>query len=106
MLSEGRAAAASSRLRELSAAGAGESSELALAACALIDGDVDLGVAKCREIIDAGGPYAIAASLLLRRSVPGAIDAEENDRWAGLLAQRHPLSYDAVLARRLPAAKV
>jgi cell division septation protein DedD len=103
LLSEGRTEAASQCLRGIGGGTPdGEAAALARAACDLIEGDAGLGEAGCREIIDKGGPYAIAASLLLRRSVPGALDPEENDRWVGLLAERRPLSYEAVLAQNLP----
>lgn len=101
LLSEGKTTDAAACLRE-GGSGEGEAAALALAACAFIEGDLRAGEAKCKEVIDAGGVYAVAASLLLRRTVPGALDPEENDRWAKLLAERQPLSYEAVLAERLP----
>lgn len=104
LLSAGRVEAASRALRGYDSGEderAREAAALALAACDLAEGDVESGEARCKRIIDAGGAYSIAASLLLRRSVPRALDAEENDRWARLLAERHPLSYETSLARHL-----
>lgn len=105
LLSDGRTDKAARCLRGLDSGVSRASKEagaLALAACTIIDGDLESCEAKCREIIAGDGSCAVAAELLLRISVPDAVDREEDDNLARLIARRDPLSYESVLARHLP----
>ena len=77
---------------------------LALASCKLLEGDIESGTDMCRKMADEGGRYSAAALLLLVRSAPGAVDPVECARWARLIVQRYPLSYEAAIARRLSEA--
>lgn len=104
LLAAGRATQAAQLLREMSLEGEGQPKDvakLALAACSFVEGDIEGGASICREIMEEEGTYSVAATLLLARSVPGAVSPGELEGRASAVAERDPQSYEASLAEQL-----
>lgn len=102
LLAAGRATQAAEFLREMTLEAEGQPKDvakLALAACSFVEGDIEGGASICREIMEEEGAYSVAATLLLARSVPGAVSPGELEARAA--AERNPQSYEASLAERL-----